>query len=656
MIGAIISIFLRLSPLGPECPSFCPDSTKFPAGSITPSLIVHLKTVSTPSARLDRKLIERLPSASVADALRYLAGVQVRDYGGIGGLKTVNVRSLGAQHTSVFYNGIQICNAQNGQVDLGRFSLDNLETISLYKGHKADLLQPASHLMSASSVYLSGMVPERSGIASSLRTGAFGTVSPAVSASYVKQDLRMSASAEFLHSNGRYRFSFHENGSDTTAIRTNGDIRAIRSEANLAVAGFTLSAYGYASERGLPGPVIRRISDQYSSKDRQQDRTAFLQGSWRGALSETVDLLLSGKYGYDFCRYVQDPSKNAAVMQVDNRYRQNEAYLSAATAWRPAAWIGTSLAIDWRRNSFSGKCLYPAAAVTPSALRSALLASAQATLSPYEGWHIQGSMLMQSIRDRGTEAWKSRTRWTPAVMLSYEGLRHIRLRALYKETFRSPTFNELYYTIGGRPDLQPEQSRQIDAGLDATFSSTAVRLDITADAYMADITNKIVAIPAASQFRWSVINYGRVRARGTDLTVSAITTLRDTELSLRMIWNHEDSRDRTDRGSPWYGGRTAYSPLDSGSLTAGASHGGVSISASWIYTGKRFRDSANIPDNELKPWYTTDVSLSWQTGARLIGKIRVGIDLYNIFDQAYEVVSRYPMPGRHIMVKLNLTY
>lgn len=66
--------------------------------------------------------LQRLSVLNVADALRYFSGVQLKDYGGVGGIKTINIRSMGSQHTAVYYNGIQLGNAQNGQVDLGRFS------------------------------------------------------------------------------------------------------------------------------------------------------------------------------------------------------------------------------------------------------------------------------------------------------------------------------------------------------------------------------------------------------------------------------------------------------------------------------------------------------------------------------------------------------
>lgn len=52
-------------------------------------------------------------------------------------MKTVNIRSMGTNHVGVFYDGIELGNAQNGVIDLGRFSLDNMEAVTLYNGQKS---------------------------------------------------------------------------------------------------------------------------------------------------------------------------------------------------------------------------------------------------------------------------------------------------------------------------------------------------------------------------------------------------------------------------------------------------------------------------------------------------------------------------------------
>ena len=73
-----------------------------------------------PVQQLGGESLRQLSAHSVADAVRYFAGVQIKDYGGVGGLKTVNIRSMGTNHMGVYYNGIQLGNAQNGQIDLGK--------------------------------------------------------------------------------------------------------------------------------------------------------------------------------------------------------------------------------------------------------------------------------------------------------------------------------------------------------------------------------------------------------------------------------------------------------------------------------------------------------------------------------------------------------
>ncbi len=103
--------------------------------------------------------LRRLSVVSVADAIRYFSGAQIKDYGGIGGLKTVNVRSMGTQHVGVFYDGVQLGNAQNGQIDLGRFSMDNMEAISLYNGQKSNIFQSAKDYASAAAVYMTSRRP-----------------------------------------------------------------------------------------------------------------------------------------------------------------------------------------------------------------------------------------------------------------------------------------------------------------------------------------------------------------------------------------------------------------------------------------------------------------------------------------------------------------
>ena len=95
---------------------------------------------------MTREDIDRLGIHELSEAVKRFAGANVRDYGGIGGMKTVSVRNLGAQHTAVSYDGLTISNTQAGQIDIGRFSLDNVESVTMAVGNADDMMQTANQL------------------------------------------------------------------------------------------------------------------------------------------------------------------------------------------------------------------------------------------------------------------------------------------------------------------------------------------------------------------------------------------------------------------------------------------------------------------------------------------------------------------------------
>ena len=103
--------------------------------------------------------LQSVAPQQMAAVLQHFTGVQVKDYGGAGGLKTINVRSLGSEHVGIFLDGIQVDNAQNMQVDLGRFSTDGIGTVALYNGQKSRRLQTAKEYASGAAVHLTSDPP-----------------------------------------------------------------------------------------------------------------------------------------------------------------------------------------------------------------------------------------------------------------------------------------------------------------------------------------------------------------------------------------------------------------------------------------------------------------------------------------------------------------
>ena len=156
-IRGICHIFARLLVAAAFVPGFSTNAVEKPDSIVK----LHEVTVNAAAPRrlatvqyLSGTQLQALSTTSIADALKYFAGVQIKDYGGLGGLKTINVRSLGAQHVGVYIDGIRLTNAQNGTVDLGKYSLSTLESVSLYNANKLDQCQSASEYASGATVYM----------------------------------------------------------------------------------------------------------------------------------------------------------------------------------------------------------------------------------------------------------------------------------------------------------------------------------------------------------------------------------------------------------------------------------------------------------------------------------------------------------------------
>ena len=123
----LAGFFLLLCPLSMTAQIVTNDSTQTIEEVVVKGFRIPGNVLaSTPIQTLSHSDMERLGIHDMGDALKRFAGVQVKDYGGVGGMKTVNIRDLGAGHTGVTYDGVQVGDCQSGQVDLSRFTLDNV--------------------------------------------------------------------------------------------------------------------------------------------------------------------------------------------------------------------------------------------------------------------------------------------------------------------------------------------------------------------------------------------------------------------------------------------------------------------------------------------------------------------------------------------------
>lgn len=631
-----------------------------------------------PAQSLKNADLQRLNSQSIADALRFFSGIQLKDYGGVGGIKTVDIRSMGTHHLGIFYDGIELGNAQNGQIDLGQFSLDNIDEISLYNGQKSAIFQPASDFGNAGSVYIRTRKPRfTDGKSYNVKLKAKYGSSDLVRLSALWEQRLSSAvstslNAEHLTSSGKYKFNYRRVtpsgvvAYDTTAVRQNGDIRADRIDFNvngiLQRGYWNTKVYFYNSQRGIPGAIVNNV---WRRGERQSDLNFFVQNRFQKDITDRFSTQWLAKYAFYRTHYV---NKDTTQLPADNRFWQQEFYLSTSNAYEILPNWSISASYDFRWNKLNAdtyRFVFPTRFSNMISLATAFEA---------RFIRIQGSVLASFIHDKlhpttrlmpGMKATDNITKFTPALFIDFPIIdkatngasTKLSVRTFAKRSFRMPTFNDLYYTDLGNSNLKPESATQYDLGVvfNKQYNGHLLKnVQFQADGYYNTIHDKIIAYPKGQQFRWTMLNLGRVHIMGIDVMGAiALQPINDLVVTARLQYTYQDARDVTNASDVFYKDQIPYIPYNSGSAIVNLAYHNWTLNYSFIYSGKRYNQQENIPNNYMQPWYTSDVSLQYDFKA-FGTKCRAMLEVNNILNQKYDVILNYPMPGINGLVGLQV--
>jgi len=612
---------------------------------------------------LDHEALLQINAENIAEAAKYFSGVLIKDYGGVGGLKTISVRSLGGLNTGLVYDGINIADAQTGQVDLSKFSATFVQLLEIYQANPQQIPLPAriyssASILSFASNSFNTINFSKTQWQSGMNGGSFGLWQP-YAGIYVPatKNMAVSANAQATWAKGNYPYYIENGMFSQSAYRTNSDIHAFQGEINI-VNRFTDSSilqtkvWGYQSERGLPGSIIffNNISVQ-----RLQDKDFFVQSRYLNKLNNTTTILASAKYSSMFTKYT-DPNFLNNAGGLDDRYTQNEIYGSLALSHHLGEYFLFSLASDLASTHLSANIHSFPTPTRTSAWNNLMI---QFTKTH---WQISASLLNTNIHDQtvvGTAA-ANKNKFTPAFAIGYKPLSEspFLFRFFYKDIFRMPTFNDLYYTynLNINPRLLPEYSEQYDAGFTYTrnFRASLSQFSFSADGYYNNIRDKIIAVPAQNLFIWTMKNIGKVRITGIDINGQINGKFStDFKWSARVAYTWQQALDVTDPSSSVYKDEIPYTPNQSGSGMAAVYYKIWGTGYSILFSDERYTLGENDPTNLLPGWNEQDVFVSARIPSKNFQTTIKG-EVNNLFNQRYEVIRYYPMPGRSYKISLTI--
>ena len=611
----------------------------------------------TTSKTADAHLMQATGSLQVSDVIKYFSGATVKDYGGVGGLKTVSVRGLGASHTAVAYDGIIITDNQTGQIDLGKFSASQAQSVRMVSGPDNDLLQPAALAAQAAVISVNTGRPYLEGGKSKsnvqLKYGSFNTLSAQAESAFKAGNSNIvSLQGEWLKTEGDYPYIQNNGANSVEMHRDNSDVQRLRIEGALFSdigqnSTLTTRAYWFQSEQGLPANILYNAN---AARERLWNRNGFVQSTLTTPVGDRLTLRFNAKYGITYTRYLDLKVSNTQG-RTDNRYTEQEGYLSCVALYRIADCLSASAGVDGRLSGLNGNGADQAQPTRYTVNSTAAIKYASERLT------LTGRLNHVVTKEKTIlrEAAESYNHLSPTAGLNWLAwpAAGLHFRASFSNTFRLPTFNDLYFEQIGRRDLKPERASVTSAGIVIENEAGGVSYSLYADAYNSSVKDRIMAVPGKNTAVWMMKNIGLVTTHGieTGLELHAQNGL--VRPALMVSYTYQRSMDKTDSKSSTWNHQLPYTPRHSASAVTWIETPYVNASCNLLYSGEFYSNGYNGPEYRMPSYYEVGCSL-WREFTVKSFDISLKAEAINLTDSRYELVRNYPMPGRQLRFTVTL--
>ena len=600
--------------------------------------------------------VERLPSSvqvvdsvsmaqsngfSVADVVSASAGVFLQNYGGNGALHSISIRGMGSDYSLILLNGQRFTTYEMNTVDLGIFSLMDVDRIEIASGGNS-----SSYGSDAIGGVVNIITKKPSGkldAAVSGSVGSFGMSGYQISVGAGDEQLSLRGSMGMENARNDFGFYF-DDGSTNRMLEREG-------------ADYSLKHYSLSSSAMLNPAAVFTTSIRYSDADRGQPSAVTSPVQNNLARIDDKDLFAAASIELQ-------PSSGIQYSLPVSFHDSHETYAD------PNLLIGNSPTTDFYHNRVVSSSPTGTYAVSDA---DKVLAGADAAFA-----FISSDELKNSSRTQLSGFLSSEDRLPdPLDVIVYPSLRYdsfsdvkgdvspkigvniglldepmLRIRSSYGKSFNAPTFNDLYWTQGGNPNLQPEHSLSFDAGFLYRMELIG-NIEAEANYFSVQATDKIVWQPGPNGI-WSPVNLQSVSSTGAECTIRA--QLWNNLISIRYTGNYV----RTLKTSADFPGDATqnkylpYLPQETSTVVVGANVRNVSAAVTYSYIGFRYVSADNDPRFVLPSFGTVGANLSYRIGLGKAVWMLKG-EVNNAFNEDYQFISGYPVPLRNFMVTSELS-
>lgn len=607
---------------------------KFPEISVEADRVVPKVEFDFQSADvINRQKIVNSGAYQINQILSGTSGLFIKDYGGMGGLKLISIRGLSSSNTIILLDGIALNSSQSSSIDLSSLPVGIINNIEIVKSGSSFLY---GGLGSSGVLNITSNQPEQNGIQANLGIGSFNEFQGGLSVNNSIGKLKFLIGAEFTGTDGRYPFHYSQFGYSTDTMRLNADYRNINlyllSTFNLLGWDVNNNIFGRFSDKGVPGAVTQGFIE---SSDSRMNEKEFM---WTcSAKKMLIDLSLlsfnfnikAGNLNYTDSNSLMKLINGTSTKFISNEYKFTTKYSKSIDD------IDYNLLFDAGYSELSGNMLQKNTGSYVNRLSSSIAGNLI--------WNfISDSTLNSSVFTavRYDVNSKIRSALSPSFGLNLKLNRiPMTIKGTISSNFRLPSFNEMYYLNYGNPDIKPEKSLSIDLGCDYLIQNKFL---ISLTAFLSNINDYIQTV-YSSEDKWTTKNVSNVKSKGLEFSMNY--SIFDNHLNLS--YNHTLEKVVYDDNSYLSGKILEYTPQEMINVK-------LYYSDDTYYSSISFEHNSflySLADNSFSSIIPSSNIFNFNCSIKFIfsgAKLKLRLDIMNLTDERYSIITNYPMPGRII--------
>ncbi|MGM0588838.1 MAG: TonB-dependent receptor [Bacteroidota bacterium] len=571
-------------------------------------------------------------SSSIADVLASQAPLFLKNYGP-GGIATLSQRGLGAHQTQVLWEGMELNHPMLGVVDLSLLPATVVSSISMGGSN------PSSAYGSGSlggTVYMQSSKISK-GLQLRQSYSQLNNTTSQLQMGWEDEPEVWEVMLSGSYSKAQNDFQFENPITRQSEQRSHNQVISQHLLGKVKYSGdrvdWTTLAWWNRADQQIPGSVV-------SSSNQASQYDEFIRGliraqwyGWKGAWrAETGGSWVQLNYDQPQANIRSRSTSYSGKGSLQyRRYHSDQWEWKASTEFNLKHIRTNNFAVDYDR--------------------SVAAIQWQGQWNIYPKWSIYPAFRVDRYSDFG---------WTmsPSLGINWEIIeQQIFLFGNASRNFNAPTFNDLYWNPGGDPSIKPERSIQVELGvkwLDPQWGRHQI------SSYQLWIEDGIQWLPGANSV-FEAQNVKNLRGYGIEWS-SDLPLLTGY---LQLTWLHRGTWTRTEieearfRDDAAVGLQLPYVPELNvkEQLLVNFWKMKLRLSGQWVSTRYTTEDHLRA----LDPYWNWNLAASYQIkwGANhnnnQSSKLQIHVEIKNLFNERYQVVEYYPMPGRYIKGSIQIT-